>query len=376
MRVCVLQTVLDPFKGGNHLPLLAAAADVQFTVVCNRNKAAASELPANVDVITVPGRIGSYYYGCADFRFAQLLLRKYPAASDFWKQFDVIHCNQVMGPALKRLQDCGVPLLFLIHHPVTADRAVAVAESCGLPALQWRAKYALLVRWQKQMCAAADHIATVSQTTKERIVSDYHCAKEKISIVPNGIDATVFIPKDLSITDFDVIAVGSFIHPRKGFPYLLEAYRALSSRGCRIADVGRRSDAQRSALMQIPHVELFGTVPHDELVSLIQRSATLISTSLYEGFGLSLIEALACGRPAFAFDGGAVREVLSPIGADLVIPLRDTNALVRHVQAFLALLQGERVHRGEFYSKAVLERYQLTRSAQALVMVYERLRRA
>ncbi|MFA7681907.1 MAG: glycosyltransferase family 4 protein [Candidatus Peribacteraceae bacterium] len=373
MRVCVLQTVLDPFKGGNHLPLLSAVPEVQFTIICNRSKAHVDELPANVHVLTVPGRIGPYYYGCADFRFAQLLLKQYPPASDFWKQFNIIHCNQIMGPALRKLRGCGVPLLFLIHHPVTVDRGIALAESCGLSALQWRAKYALLVRWQKQMCSVVDHIATVSQTAKNRIISDYGCHREKVSIVPNGVDGKVFIPGDLSVTDFEVIAVGSFIHPRKGFSYLLEAYRALADRGYRIADVGRRSDAQRDALATIPQVTQFGTVQHEELVSLIQRSATLISTSLYEGFGLSLIEALACGRPAFAFDGGAVREVLKPIDENLVAPLRDASEIVDRVGSFLDLPEATRIKRGKDYRDAVLEQYSLQHSGRALSVLYNSL---
>jgi glycosyltransferase involved in cell wall biosynthesis len=223
------------------------------------------------------------------------------------------------------------------------------------------------------MCSVVDHIATVSQTAKNRIISDYGCHREKVSIVPNGVDGKVFIPGDLSVTDFEVIAVGSFIHPRKGFSYLLEAYRALADRGYRIADVGRRSDAQRDALATIPQVTQFGTVQHEELVSLIQRSATLISTSLYEGFGLSLIEALACGRPAFAFDGGAVREVLKPIDENLVAPLRDASEIVDRVGSFLDLPEATRIKRGKDYRDAVLEQYSLQHSGRALSVLYNSL---
>ena len=372
MHVCVLQTVLTPFKGGNHLSLLAAASEVQFTIVCNRSRVQEDDLPSNVRVITVHGRTGPYYYGCKDFRFAQILLRIHPPISDFWKQFDVIHCNQVMGPALKKLRATDVPLLLLIHHPVTADREVALAESGLIAGLQWRARYALLSRWQKHMCAAAHHVATVSQTVKQRIADDYHCPEERISIVPNGVDGAVFASPD-GTTDFDVIAVGSFIHPRKGLPYLLQAYRALAAKGYRIADVGRRSDEQRASLQAIPGVTHYGTVPNDELVSLVKRSAVLISTSLYEGFGLSLIEALACGRPAFAFNGGAVDEVLSPIDADLVVPLRDMSTLVQRVDAFLQLPAAEREARGRGYRTAVLDRYPIKQSAAALTELYRSL---
>src|SRR3989344_6994281 len=172
-RVCVLTTVLDSFKGGNHLPLFAACEQTEFTIVCNRSKVPAGQLPKNVKVVTVPGRTGPYYGGCADFLFSRAVLARFSANDPFWKTFDVLHLNQVMGLHFRKLKKTGVPLLFLIHHPVTADRDIAVAESGFFDACAWRMKYALLVRWQRVMCTTADRIVTVSQTMRSRIAHDY-----------------------------------------------------------------------------------------------------------------------------------------------------------------------------------------------------------
>lgn len=369
MHVCVLQTELDPFKGGNHLPLLAAARDVRFTIVCNRSKVRAEDLPDNVKVRTLGGRMGSYYYGCADFLFARRVLRQLPPHSPFWKDIDVIHCNQVMGLSLRRLR--GVrPLLFLIHHPVTADREVAVAETRGWERLQWRLKYALLVRWQRAMCATADRVATVSATMRGRIAADYGRDPSKISVVPNGVDGAAFQPVPDAECSFDAAAIGSFVHPRKGFRYLLDVYRRLSGAGKRIADVGRRTDEQRRALESIPGVTAFGTVDGARLIDLLRRSRLLLSTSLFEGFGLSLIEALACGHPAFAFSVGAVPEVIGSIDPNLLVPARDAAALASAAGEFLALPAAERVQRGERYREEVLRRFSLSASAMALEALY------
>lgn len=369
MRVCILQTVLDPYKGANHLPLFAALSDVSFTIVCNRSKARPGDLPRNVEVVTVPGRTGSYYYGFADARFASLILRAYPAGSAFWKQFQILHFNQVMGPVFRRLRGAGVPVLLTIHHPVTVDRDIAVEESSGVVAMLWRLKYARLVAWQKAMCATCHHVMTVSQTVSDRLQKDYGIADDRITIVPNGVDGSVFFP-DTAVPLFDVIALGSFIHPRKGFRYLAEAYRALGAKGFRIADVGRRSDVQVAVLRSIPGVTMHGIVDQPTVQRLMQRSSILLSTALYEGFGLSLIEALACGRPALAFAGGAVGEVLSPIDADLVVPVRDTSALVEKAEAFLCLSETEKRQRGEEYRKKVLESYGIEKAAKSLRSLY------
>jgi len=371
VRVCLLTPVLDVFKGGNHLPLLAALPEVDFTIITGRMKPEHPDLPGNMCIEALHSRVSSYYYGCADYLFARALLKRHPADDPFWKSFDVIHINQTMGPSLLALRETGVPLLFFVHHPVSVDLAVALEESSFLKGLHWRLQYFLLCRWQKRFCRELPHIATVSRTAADRIATDYGCDGAKIALVPNGVDETRFFPGDPMSTDFNVIAIGAFIHPRKGFRYLLDAYRLLGERGLTIADVGRRSAEQQAVLRSIPNVRTFGTVPQEELVHLMRRSAVLLSTSLYEGFGLSLIEALACGRPAFAFDAGAVREVLSPIDAGLVVPLRDTAELARRVLRFLERTPADRERAGAAYREAVTSQYPLTAAAEALRTLYE-----
>lgn len=375
VRVCLLTPALDAFKGGNHLPLLAALPEVEFTILTSRMKPADAAVPPNIHVECISARLGPYYYGFSDWRFARAVLRRHPADDPFWNAFDVLHLNQTMGPALLELRKTNTPILFFIHHPVSADLAIAVQESSMTEGWKWRLKYALLRHWQRRFVREIRHVATVSHTAAERIATDYRCDITKIHIVPNGVDPELFIPGDCGTSDFDVIAVGSFVHPRKGFRYLAEAYRLLSGRGCRMADVGRRSPDQRQELSSIPGVRVFGTVPEEQLLSLLRRSAIPVSTSLYEGFGLSLIEALSCGRPAFAFEGGAVREVLDTIDPALVVPARDTAALVQRVTDFLALPLRERAERGEMYRDRVLHLYSLERSARILGELYDRLRK-
>lgn len=373
MRICVLMPSLDVFKGGNHLPLFRACSGDQFTIMTNSVRPKDASLPDNVRVITLNRRLGSYYYGFADWRFARAVLRRYPLTHPFWKEFDVLYLNQTLGPQLARLTQTGVPVLYAVHHPVTADRQVACAESAGIARWLWRAKYFFPVRWQRHLCQAIPHIMTVSQTVQQRLVQDYGISSGKIAIVPNGVDGQRFPFAGEITPEFDVIAIGSFLHPRKGFSYLLEVYRTLADQGFRIADVGKRSPEQRSILAHIKGITCFGTVGDEEVASLIRRSAVLISTSLYEGFGLSLIEALACGRPAIAFDGGAVPEVLSSIDPMLIVPLRDTPEAVRRILHFLTLSADERLAQAHRFRACALRLYLLEKSAETLHRVFTSL---
>lgn len=371
MRVCVLMPVFDAFKGGNHLPLLAACRDVQFTILTNSTKPKSPELPPNVTVETLNARLGPYYYGIADRRFGHAVLHRYPVSHSFWKQFDVLHLNLIVGTPLIKLRKTGRPIVYVVHHPLAADRDVTWQESSGFTALLWRLKYWPLVCGQRAFCRTMANVLTVSQTVAQRIIREDGASSDAVTVVPNGVDGSVFTPADLHQSDFDVIAIGSLLHPRKGFRYLLQAYQALAAKGFRIADVGRRSDEQQTALRKISDVTMFGMVEHDQLLKLLQRSSALISTSLYEGFGLSLIEALACGRPAFAFDSGATKEVLDPVDPSLIVPIRDVDQLVARVEAFLRLPVEERVRKGNECRQAVLKLYPLENSAGQLKKLYE-----
>lgn len=368
MRVCVLATQLDGFKGGNHLPLFGALKDVDFAVITGKAKMDGSA-PKNVEVISLNAPLGSYYFGRADDDFANALLKKHPPTDAFWKQFDVLHLNQTLSPKLLALKESGVPLLYAVHHPVTADKKVAVEETGFVKKILWTARYARLIRWQRELCRAAPHILTVSQTVKHRLIADYDADGGKISVVPNGVNGKEFHPSEESPVA-DVIAVGSFVHPRKGFPYLIEAYRALAARGYRIADVGRRSGDQANALRKMKSVTVHGPVSHEKLVELMRRSSVLLSTSLYEGFGISLIESLACGHPAFAFGAGAVPEVLKPIDPTLTVPVRDVDELVKRTSTYLELSEQERAEKGRELRMDVLKRYALGNAAELLGALY------
>lgn len=376
MHVCVITTMFDAFKGGNHLPLFAALPDVTFTILTNAAKPRNPLLPPNIHILTLNRCIGPYYYGLGEYLFARAVLRIYPPSHSFWQQFDVIHCNQVLGVPFLRLREAKCPLLYVIHHPVSADRSLALEESSLGSSFHWRLKYAILLRSQRTLVRGMPHVTTVSHTAAKRIAADYGRDVVSIHIVPNGVDTRLFIPGDLASTAFDVIALGSFVHPRKGFRYLVQVYRALSSAGYRIADIGRRSAAQRAELARIPHVRMYGALPQEEMLSLLRRSSVLLSTSLYEGFGLSLIEAMACGRPAFAFSGGAVSEVLTPIDPELVVPLRNTEELVRRVQVFLRLPLEERMRKGQHYRQEVCRLYSMGHSAEALRELYATISRS
>ena len=105
----------------------------------------------------------------------------------------------------------------------------------------------------------------------------------------------------------------------------------------------------------------------------MQDSSCLVLTALYEGFGLSIIEALSAGRPAFAFDVGAIREVLEPIDDSIISPPRDIDSIVSKIESYLSLSESDRMEKGNEYRKKVLDLYSIDKSGKSLEALYKKI---
>jgi glycosyltransferase involved in cell wall biosynthesis len=162
-------------------------------------------------------------------------------------------------------------------------------------------------------------IITVSHFSKERIVRVTGVEPECIHVIYNGVDER-FHPVDLKTieqarTAFElkcpyVLFVGS-LEPRKNLRILLEAWRLGYFNGATLAVVGATGrQFSRFEFDSIPEgVRLLGAVEDDVLPILYSGAAGFVYPSIYEGFGLPPLEAMACGCPVAVSDIPAQREV-------------------------------------------------------------------
>ena len=153
----------------------------------------------------------------------------------------------------------------------------------------------------------SQHILTVSEFSKNEILGFYPFLKaEKISVVYNAIDHQIFKPQT---SDPFVLCVSS-IDPRKNFARLIEACQGLT--GAKLYIVGKYNRVF-SQQMQLDttsdHIQFLGRVSDEELVRLYNQAACFVFPSLYEGFGLPPLEAMACGCPVLVSDIPVEREV-------------------------------------------------------------------
>jgi glycosyltransferase involved in cell wall biosynthesis len=161
-------------------------------------------------------------------------------------------------------------------------------------------------------------IITVSHFSKERIVRLTGVDPERVHVISNGVDPR-FHPADpkivkkvkarFGLTSPYILSVGS-LEPRKNLRMLLEAWQLGSFNGATLAVVGAGGHQfRRLQFDSQPGVRLLGPVDDEVLPLLYSGAAGFVYPSLYEGFGLPPLEAMACGCPIAVSDIPAHREV-------------------------------------------------------------------
>jgi glycosyltransferase involved in cell wall biosynthesis len=148
---------------------------------------------------------------------------------------------------------------------------------------------------------AAGRVIAVSDFTKRELVELLGVAETKIRVVPNAVE-DVFTPDGPRAEGDYVLAVGT-LEPRKNLARIAEAVdaelRVVGARGWGGVDPPR-------------NVTWLGEVSDDELARLYRGARCLAYASVYEGFGLPVAEALACGCPIVTSEGSAMAEIAGP----------------------------------------------------------------
>jgi glycosyltransferase involved in cell wall biosynthesis len=257
-------------------------------------------------------------------------------------EFDVVHDNQSLGLGLLRLVRAGVPTVATVHHPVAIDRALELAAAPSLRRRLTLRRWYAFTGMQARVAPRLDGITTVSESSRRDIETHLGVPAAGVDVIPVGIDPDVFTPpppgrpRDRE----SIVVTTSADVPLKGLVHLLEAVAKLrTERRVRLTVVGtaRPGGPAEAALDRLglrDAVRLTGPLPEAELVALLQGAAVVAIPSLYEGFSLPAIEAMACGTPLVTTDAGALPEVVGS-KAGLRVPAGDVGELSAALQLVL-----------------------------------------
>jgi glycosyltransferase involved in cell wall biosynthesis len=212
---------------------------------------------------------------------------------------DVLHCPTFRGPLRAR-----PPVVVTLHDLAFLRHADA------FPAWHRLSARALV----GPVARRADAVVAVSEFTKREAAELLGVPSARIVVVPNGVEP-VFTPHGPAAEGDYVLAVGT-LEPRKNLARVAEAAR-LAGVELRVAGAEGWGGVDAPGRL--------GFVPDPELAALYRGARCLLYPSLYEGFGIPVLEAMACGTPVVTSRAGACEEVAG--GAAVLVDPLDPEAI-------------------------------------------------
>jgi glycosyltransferase involved in cell wall biosynthesis len=218
----------------------------------------------------------------------------------------VLHCPTQRAPVRSQ-----VPLVVTFHdlavlrHPNAFNR--------------WTREYSRRVL--PRVAEAATRLIAVSEFTKRELLELLDVPEDKVRVIPNAVGEPFSAEGEAAEGDY-VLAV-STLEPRKNLPRLVEGFERARLNGLPLLVAGAAGWGE--VPVDGSGVRWLGEVGDEELARLYRGARCVAYVSLYEGFGLPVLEAMACGTPVVAARTGALEEV-SGDAAVLVDPL-DPDAI-------------------------------------------------
>jgi glycosyltransferase involved in cell wall biosynthesis len=250
--------------------------------------------------------------------------------------YDIIHDNQSLSYGVWAIAR-HTPTVATIHHPITVDRDLAVRAETLLWKKFKHLRWYSFIGMQKRVAPSLRRIITVSAHAREDIRREFRIPVERFSVVPNGIDTQLFHPlPGVEREPFRLIATNSSDIALKGLHILLKAVALLLPSHPKLQLVVVGMPKKKSAIFKLirelgigGRVHFTGRIPQDEYLHQYARAWAAVVPSLYEGFGLPVGEAMACGVPVISTTGGALPEVVGDAG--LLVPPGDHLALAKAI---------------------------------------------
>ncbi len=261
-----------------------------------------------------------------------------------WEQIDLpIYLRNTNDSLLLNLTNTG-PLFY-------RNQIITIHDLAFLRYPQWFSKafysyYKFLI---PKIAKNSKKIITVSEFSKKELITLLDIPEEKIEVVYNGVSELFKYNPNQRKENF-ILAVSS-LDPRKNFKRLILAFKELNLQDYKLVIVGSenkifRNSEIKTLIKQIPNIEFTGYISDEKLIQLYQKATLFIYPSLYEGFGLPPLEAMACGTPVIVSNTASLPEICG--SAAYYVNPYDKNDIAKGIKTLLEnkRLQKDLVQKG------------------------------
>ncbi len=265
-------------------------------------------------------------------------IRAHRALKTRVNDFDIVHDNQCLGYGILKIEKI-IPTIVTLHHPITKDRKLEMEHTPTWWKRKAIGRWYSFVEMQGKVASKMPRVVVVSKNSIDDIHTDMKVSLDRMRLVPVGVDHELFSPKpSVQRKPGHMITTASADVALKGLSYLLEALAKLrTEREVHLTIIGKPREGANADLIRslgledcITHVS---GVTDERIVELYAEAELAVVPSLYEGFSLPAIEAMATGTCLVATTGGALPEVTG-VDNDTVLscPVGDADALAAAIR--------------------------------------------
>ena len=256
------------------------------------------------------------------------------------KDYDIIIDNQSISYGMIEIQK-RFPLVEIIHHPITFDFKFELASTKKIKYKISRYLWYSFLIMQKKVAPKLETIVTPSKSSKNGIVAEFNCKSSNITVINNGLDYEEFAPiSNIERNKNRLITTASADVALKGLDFSLKALKLLKKNNPKIHLIiigAPKKNGHTEKLIKKLNIEdnvIFKkNISKEKIRELYATSSIAIVSSLYEGFGYPVIEAMSCEVPLIATNISSIPELVRSYG--ILIDPKDEKKLSFNIEKVL-----------------------------------------
>jgi glycosyltransferase involved in cell wall biosynthesis len=248
------------------------------------------------------------------------------------KNYDAVIDNQSISYGMIDIQT-SKPLIEIMHHPISKDYYYDLKYAKGVLQRISKIRWFSFLKMQKKVAKEINVVVTPSSNSKQDIHKDFKVAISRIKVIPNGIDFNTFCPKpNIVPSPNQIITTASADVPLKGLDFSLHAIARLKYEypDIKLTVIGSpRAEGHTERLIKklklVEQVSFKTNLTKEEITQEYAKSSAAVVSSLYEGFGFPVGEAMACATPLIATKVASIPEITGSFAQ--LIPAEDADAI-------------------------------------------------